>query len=199
METNSSTEKSKTAAKLLISIFFTFVKIGFVTFGGGLAMLPILERELSQKRGWVTQDELIDYYAIGQATPGIIAVNVATFCGHKLQGTVGGIVATLAIVTPSIIVITILAMFINSIDQIPVIQKALAGINIAVAANLSFSFLKLFKKTAVNFFCVILTATAFVLIFFFKVNTVLILFGAVFLGIVIYVLSDLMQKKSADD
>lgn len=195
METNSSTEKSKSAAQLLISIFFTFVKIGFVTFGGGLAMLPILERELSQKRGWVTQDELIDYYAIGQATPGIIAVNVATFCGHKLQGTVGGIVATLAIVTPSIIVITILAMFINSIDQIPVIQKALAGINIAVAANLSFSFLKLFKKTAANFFCVILTATAFVLIFFFKVNTVLIIFCAVFFGIVIYVLSDLMKKK----
>ena len=114
-------------AKLLFEIFLAFVKIGAVTFGGGLAMLPILERELSQKRGWVTQDELLDYYAIGQATPGIIAVNVATFCGHKLQGTFGGIVATLAIVTPSIFVITILAMFINSLDQIPLMQKALTG------------------------------------------------------------------------
>ena len=117
--------------KLLFEIFLAFVKIGAVTFGGGLAMLPILERELSQKRGWVTQDELLDYYAIGQATPGIIAVNVATFCGYKLQGTLGGIVATLAIVTPSIFVITILAIFINSLDQIPLMQKALTGINIA--------------------------------------------------------------------
>ena len=182
-------------AKLLFEIFLAFVKIGAVTFGGGLAMLPILERELSQKRGWVTQDELLDYYAIGQATPGIIAVNVATFCGHKLQGTLGGIVATLAIVTPSIIVITILAMFINSLDQIPLMQKALTGINIAVAANLSYSFLKLFKKTAANFFGAILMATAFVLIFFFKVNTVLIIFCAILLGIAIYVLNDSMKKS----
>lgn len=162
-------------------------------------MLPILERELSQKRGWVTQDDLVDYYAIGQATPGIIAVNVATFCGHKLQGVLGGIVATLAIVTPSIIVITVLAMFINSIDQIPVIQRALTGINIAVAANLSYSFLKLFKKTVASLFGAILMAAAFVLIFFFKVNTVLIIFCAIFGGIAIYVLNDLLKKNSADD
>lgn len=186
-------------ARLLVEIFLAFIKIGAVTFGGGLAMLPILERELSQKRGWVTQDDLVDYYAIGQATPGIIAVNVATFCGHKLQGVLGGIVATLAIVTPSIIVITVLAMFINSIDQIPVIQRALTGINIAVAANLSYSFLKLFKKTVASLFGAILMVAAFVLIFFFKVNTVLIIFCAIFGGIAIYVLNDLLKKNSADD
>lgn len=186
-------------ARLLVEIFLAFIKIGAVTFGGGLAMLPILERELSQKRGWVTQDDLVDYYAIGQATPGIIAVNVATFCGHKLQGVLGGIVATLAIVTPSIIVITVLAMFINSIDQIPVIQRALTGINIAVAANLSYSFLKLSKKTVASLFGAILMAAAFVLIFFFKVNTVLIIFCAIFGGIAIYVLNDLLKKNSADD
>lgn len=186
-------------ARLLVEIFLAFIKIGAVTFGGGLAMLPILERELSQKRGWVTQDDLVDYYAIGQATPGIIAVNVATFCGHKLQGVLGGIVATLAIVTPSIIVITVLAMFINSIDQIPVIQRALTGINIAVAANLSYSFLKLFKKTVASLFGAILMVVAFVLIFFFKVNTVLIIFCAIFGGIAIYALNDLLKKNSADD
>ena len=186
-------------ARLLVEIFLAFIKIGAVTFGGGLAMLPILERELSQKRGWVTQYDLVDYYAIGQATPGIIAVNVATFCGHKLQGVLGGIVATLAIVTPSIIVITVLAMFINSIDQIPVIQRALTGINIAVAANLSYSFLKLFKKTVASLFGAILMVAAFVLIFFFKVNTVLIIFCAIFGGIAIYVLNDLLKKNSADD
>ncbi len=186
-------------SKLLFEIFLAFVKIGAVTFGGGLAMLPILERELSQKRGWVTQDELIDYYAIGQATPGIIAVNVATFCGHKLRGVLGGVVATLAIVTPSIVVITVLAMFINSIDQIPVIQKALAGINIAVAANLSYSFLKLFKKTAANIFGAILMAASFVLIFFFKVNTVLIIFCAIFLGIALHILNFKFNENSRNE
>ncbi len=180
--------KKEISAKLLIELFLTFVKIGAITFGGGLAMLPILERELSQKRGWVTQEELIDYYAIGQVTPGIIAVNVSTFCGHKLQGVLGGTVATLAIVTPSVIVISLLATFISSIDQIPAIQKALAGINVAVAANLSYSFIKIFKKTAASLAGFLLTATAFALIFFFKANTVLIIFCAVSLGVAAHIL-----------
>lgn len=196
MYENSSDENTKGGAKLLAELFIAFVKIGFVTFGGGLAMLPILERELCQKRGWVTQDELIDYYAIGQATPGIIAVNVATFCGHKLRGVLGGVVATLAIVTPSIIVITVLAASINSIDQIPIVQKALTGINIAVAANLNCSFLKLFKKTVADFFSAILLAASFALIFFFKVNAALIIFSAIFLGIMIHFLNNLVGKKS---
>lgn len=181
--------------RLLFELFLTFFKIGAVTFGGGLAMLPILERELVSKRGWVTGDELIDYYAIGQATPGIIAVNVATFCGHKLKGALGGAVATVAIVAPSVIVITILAGAISSIDQIPLIKKALTGINIAVAANLTFSVLKLLKKTVVSLLGILLFIAAFFSIYFFKANTVLVIFSSAALGIIIWLVNGRQKKE----
>lgn len=168
--------------KIYVELFLTFFKIGAVTFGGGLSMLPILERELCKKKAWVSRDDLIDYYAIGQVTPGIVAVNVATFCGHKLKGTFGGVVATLAIITPSIIVIAVLSSSINAIDQIPAIKKALAGINVAVAANLSFSVISFFKKSVASFFGGILFALAFALVFFFKASAPLVIFASGILG-----------------
>lgn len=178
-----------------MELFFTFFKIGAVTFGGGLAMLPILDRELCQKKGWVSQDELIDYYAVGQATPGIIAVNVATFCGHKLKGSLGGAVATIAIVAPSVIVISLLASGINTIDQVPVIKKALMGVNVAVAANMSFSIIKLFKKTVVSLLAFVIFVAAFCLIFFFKANVVLVIFGAALFGCALYFVSEGRNKS----
>ena len=123
--------------KELLKMFFVFFKIGFVTFGGGMAMLPILERELAQKRGWTTFEDLMDYYAIAQITPGIIAVNVATFLGYKRLGVFGGIITTLGVVFPSLIVISIVAAFLSSIEHIPEVQHALIGMNVAVAAMLT--------------------------------------------------------------
>ena len=149
-------------------------------------MLPIIDRELCQKKLWLTQDELIDYYAISQATPGIIAVNVATFCGHKLKGSLGAAAATIAVVTPSIIVISLLASCINTVEQIPPIKKALTGINVAVAANLSYSIIKLSGKTIASVFSFLLFAAAFALVFFFKVNVALVIFSSAFLGIAIH-------------
>ncbi len=151
-------------------------------------MLPLIDRELCQKKGWISQDELVDYYAIGQVTPGIVAVNVATFCGHKQAGTLGGAVATLAVVTPSVIVISLLASSMGAVEQIPVIKKALAGVNVAVAANLSYSVIKFFKKSVVSLFGLALFALAFVLVFFFKFSAVLVIFSSALLGTLIYAL-----------
>lgn len=180
--------------KILFEIYWTFFKIGAVTFGGGISMLPIIDRELCQKKGWLTQDELIDYYAIGQATPGIIAVNVATFCGHKLKGSLGAAVSTLAVVTPSVIVISLLASCINTIDQVPLIKKALMGVNVAVAANLTYSIIKLSGKTVASAFSLLLFAAAFALVFFFKVNVILVIFSSALLGIAIYLLKERMAR-----
>ena len=91
--------------KELLSLYFIFFKIGIVNFGGGYAMLPLLSRELVDKRGWTTNAELADYYAIGQCTPGAIAVNVSTFIGFKRKGTFGGMVATLGFISPAFIII----------------------------------------------------------------------------------------------
>ena len=95
--------------KKLVTLFLTFAKVGVMTFGGGYAMLPILQREVVEKKGWVTEEELADYFAIGQCTPGVIAVNTATFVGQKLAGVAGGIVATLGMVFPPLIIISTLA------------------------------------------------------------------------------------------
>lgn len=158
-------------------------------------MLPIIDRELCQKKGWVTQNELIDYYAISQATPGIIAVNVATFCGHKLKGSLGAAVSTIAVVIPSIIIICLLASCINTVEQIPVIKKALMGINIAVAANLSYSIIKLSGKTVSSAFTFLLFILAFSLVYFFKVNVVLVIFSSAFLGVAMYLIGERLSKQ----
>lgn len=114
--------------KELWELFIVFAKIGGFTFGGGYAMLPILQREVVENRNWATSEELMDYYAIGQCTPGIIAVNTSTFIGYKRKGIIGGIVATIGCVFPSLVIIMIIAAFINSFTHIVWVQHALAGI-----------------------------------------------------------------------
>ena len=130
--------------KLLGQLFLTFAKVGVMTFGGGMAMLPILQREVVEDKGWATDEELVDYFAIGQCTPGIIAVNTATFIGQKQAGIIGGIVATLGIV-PSLIIITALAGVINSFSHLAWVQHAFAGIRVCVCVLIFNAVVKLFK------------------------------------------------------
>ncbi len=177
--------KKTNALMQLIQIYFTMAKIGMFTFGGGLAMMPMMQTELIQKRQWITDEELMDYYAIGQSTPGIVAVNVSTFVGYKLAGILGGIVGTLGMVTPSLIIIMILAGLINSIDDIPAAQKAMKGINVAVAALLTTVIVRFAKKSVKNLAGAVLMAVSFVLVFVFKLPTFIIIL-AVIAGGVIY-------------
>ena len=128
-------------------LFLTFAKIGVVTFGGGYAMLPILERELSDKHGWTTSDEIVDYFAIGQCTPGIIAVNIATFVGHKKGGFFGALCATMGMVFPSLVIITIIAMFISNFASLPLVINAFAGIRVGTTVLILLAITKLWKKT----------------------------------------------------
>ena len=129
-----------------LDLFLTFARIGGLTFGGGYAMLPMLQREVVEKRGWATEGELMDYYAIGQCTPGIIAVNTATFIGHKNKGILGGIIATLGVVFPSLVIITIIAAFISNFAELAVVQNAFAGIRVCVCVLILNAVIKLWKK-----------------------------------------------------
>ena len=131
---------------LLADLFLTFAKVGVMTFGGGYAMLPILQREVVENKGWATEEELADYFAIGQCTPGIIAVNTATFIGKKYAGTVGGILASLGVVFPSLLIITLLASVITSVSDLAVVQHAFAGIRVCVCVLIFNSVLKLGKS-----------------------------------------------------
>ncbi len=136
--------------KELLRLFLVFAKIGGFTFGGGYAMLPILQREIVDKRQWSTQEELMDYFAIGQCTPGIIAVNTATFIGYKRKGVFGGIFATLGVVAPSVIIITVIAAFIRNFQHIEMVQWAFEGIRAAVVALILSAVIKLGKKSLVD-------------------------------------------------
>ena len=136
--------------KVLIDMFLTFAKVGVMTFGGGYAMLPILQREVVENKKWATEEELMDYFAIGQCTPGVIAVNTATFIGKKYKGIPGGIVATLGVVFPSLVIISLLAGVIESFSHLEWVQDALAGIRICVCVLILNAVVKLSKKSIVG-------------------------------------------------
>ncbi len=149
--------------KELINLFISFFKIGIMTFGGGYAMLPMLEREIVTKHKWTTMEEIMDYFAIGQCTPGIIAVNTATFVGYKKKKVPGGIAATLGVITPSIIIICILAGIIDAVSDNIYVQHAFAGISVAVCALLVQAVLKLTKSGVKDFFTGIVAVVSFIL------------------------------------
>ncbi len=136
--------------RILIELFLVFFKIGAVTFGGGYAMLPILQKEVVENKKWGTDEELMDYFAIGQCTPGMIAVNVATFIGYKLSGISGGILATLGIITPSIIIITLIALFLTNFQDNPLVIHAFAGIRACVCVLIFDTIIKLGKKSVTD-------------------------------------------------
>ncbi|MBQ2106826.1 MAG: chromate transporter [Lachnospiraceae bacterium] len=133
-----------------LDLFLTFARIGGLTFGGGYAMLPMLQKEVVEKRGWATEEELMDYYALGQCTPGIIAVNTATFVGQNTAGNLGGIIATLGVVFPSLIIINLIAMFLQNFADLPVVQNAFAGIRVCVCVLVFNAVVKLWKKAVVD-------------------------------------------------
>ena len=147
----------------LLELYWTFLKIGCVTFGGGYAMLPILERELVTKRGWTTMDDLRDYFSIGQCTPGIIALNVSTFIGQKRHGVLGAIAATVGFLTGPIAIILVIAAFLKNFAQLEVIQHAFAGIRVCVCVLIVQAVLRLWKKSVVDPFTLVLYLVIFAL------------------------------------
>jgi chromate transporter len=184
--------------KDLFTIYFAFFKVGAFTFGGGLAMMPMLQKELIEKKQWLTEEELLDYYAVGQSTPGIIAVNVATFVGYKRAGILGGIFGTLGIISPSLIIIMILANLINSISDYPIVQKALTGINVAVAALLTSVIINFAKKTIKNVWNAIFMLISFLLIFALKVPSFIVILFGLATGIILTFIHKKKETKTDD-
>lgn len=158
--------------KELLSLFKSFFMIGSLTFGGGYAMLPMLNREIVDKHGWATEDELLDYFAIGQCTPGVIAVNTATFIGYKRRGVWGSVFSTLGVITPSIIIIVCIAALLSNFMELSWIQHAFAGIRIAVCALIASTIIKLCKTTVKSWLKALIAIAAFVLVAFVKISPV---------------------------
>lgn len=171
--------------KELVYLFLLFARIGGLTFGGGYAMLPILQRELVDNRGWVTEEELADYYAIGQCTPGIIAVNTATFIGAKRKGIIGGIVATIGVVFPSMVIISIIAAFLQNFADYPVVIHAFAGIRVCVCVLILNAIIKLWKKAVIDLPTLIIFLVVAAGSVFTSLSPVIYVIGAAVAGIII--------------
>ena len=155
-----------------LRLFAAFAKVGLLTFGGGYAMIPMLEREIVDRHGWATSEELMDYYAVGQCTPGVIAVNTATFIGYKVAGNLGGIVATLGVVFPSFVIISLIAGILQNFADIPAVKSAFAGIRVCVCVLIFNSVVKLWKSAVKDKAGLTLCLLVFVLSVFFDISPI---------------------------
>ncbi len=180
--------------KKILMLFLTFAKIGSMTFGGGLTMLPLLTREIVEKKKWATEEQLLDYYAVGQCTPGIIAVNTATFIGYYEAGIFGGIFATLGMVAPSIIIIIAVAALLQQFMEYPVVASALMGIRAVVCALLSHTVITLAKKSLVDVVTVVLFILGLVLSFVFDVTPIISVIIGGICGVVIGKIKEVRAK-----
>lgn len=182
--------------KELCKLYWAFLKIGGLTFGGGLTMLPMLEHELVNKNGWITEEELLDCYAIGQCTPGIIAINTATFVGYKREKVLGGIFSTLGMVTPSLIIITAIAACLNQFMDNVWFQHAIMGIRGVVCALLMNTALNLGKKSLKNLFAWIIYAVVLLVGLFLKLPTIVLVLSAATVGIIFELIKAARAKKA---
>ena len=174
------TDPGKTS---MASLFGTFAKIGVMTFGGGYAMLPLLQREVVEQKKWCTEDDLLDYFAIGQCTPGIIAVNTATFLGYKQRGNGGAIFASLGMVFPSLVIISVISYALDAFESNTYVQMAFCGVRVAVCALILSSILKLMNKSIVDIPSFVLCILTFGLMFVFNLSPVIFVMGSIVWGL----------------
>ncbi|MBR2041724.1 MAG: chromate transporter [Oscillospiraceae bacterium] len=180
--------------KELLELFLAFARIGGLTFGGGYSMLPMLQREVVEKKGWATEAELMDYFAVGQCLPGVIAVNTAVFIGSKVKGLAGAVAASLGVISPSIIIILAIASLIQNFSDLPIVQYAFSGIRVGVCVLIFTSVFKLFKKAIIDKFTLILFSAVLILSVFTDISPVLFVVIAAFLGIIASLLKGGLKK-----
>ena len=177
--------------KELMNLFWSFCRIGGLTFGGGYAMLPMLQKEVVETHKWATEQELLDYYAVGQATPGVIAVNTATFIGYKEKGILGAIFATSGVVFPSLAIIMSIAGFVDSFSDLNIVQHAFSGIRVAVGVLILNALVNLVKGSVKDILGIILFVATFIISIFFNISVVYIVVASALIGII----SDFVNRK----
>ncbi len=166
-----------------MTMFMIFFRMGAFTFGGGYAMLPIIQEEIVHKRKWATDEEILDYYAIAQCTPGIIAINTATFIGYKKKGIIGAVFSTMGLVSPSLIIITIISKFFKEFQNYELVQHAFNGIQVVVVALITITVANMFKQSVKDNYGKILFLMSFIIIGFLKLSPIIVVIGSSMAGI----------------
>ncbi len=177
-----------TKGKTLLQIFWTFLKIGALTFGGGYAMIPIIEKEFVDNHGFISRDDIVDIFALAQSAPGAIAINSSMFIGFKVAGTHGSLVATLGMMIPSYVIITLIAIFSSHFFDLPVVQRFFGGIRAAIIALILISAIRMAKKTAKHYIGLVIILITAILVFLFNLNPILLVFASVIFGLLSYFL-----------
>lgn len=181
---------------ILLDLFLTFFKIGAFTIGGGLAMIPVIEKEIVDKKGYIDKEEIVDAFAIAQSLPGIIAINSAIYVGYRIAGVIGAIASALGVILPSFITILIIAILFPTVSGNVWVNKALTGVKAGVAAVIATSVISLGKRIIKDKFAVMLAVVAFVLAAVFDVSIVIIVFAGAFSGYLYYAVRG-MRKHGA--
>ena len=186
----------KQKLKDLWTLFITFFKIGAFTFGGGLAMIPLISKEIVEKKKWMTDEEMIDMIAIAESTPGVIAVNSATFVGFRTHKVLGALIATLGVTLPSFVIICIISIFYEKFMEIEVIKWAFLGIKACVAILILNAGIKLLKNVKKNIYSIIIIFASFGISLFLPfIKTVYVILGGIILGVIVYTILELIDKK----
>ncbi|WP_213973901.1 chromate transporter [Tepidanaerobacter acetatoxydans] len=187
--------KTKSHLRLLIELFATFFKIGSFTFGGGYAMIPLIEREVVENKKWVTSDEVIDVFAVAQSMPGAIAINSSTFIGYKIAGKRGAIIATAGVILPSLLIITVIAMFFSKVQDSPIVKAVFSGIRPAIVALILTAAIKVSKTSIVDKIGLVLAVLAVILVVVFDVQAIVVILGGAAVGLGIYYLFPLKAAR----
>lgn len=186
----------RTDLKHLFEIFITFFKIGSFTFGGGYAMIPLIEREVITNKGWIkNEEEIIDVFAVSESIPGAIAINSSTFVGYKIAGKKGAIAAMAGVILPSFTIITVIAAFFSKFQDNPAVKAAFMGIRSAVVALILMAAIKVGKTAIKDKFTAIISIMTLIVILVFDIHAIFAIIGGAFIGIIIYFTS---PKKLAD-
>ncbi|WP_027339335.1 chromate transporter [Halonatronum saccharophilum] len=181
-----------------LELFIVFFRIGAFTFGGGYAMLPIIQREIVKERGWANAQEIMNYYAISQCTPGIISINTATLIGYKINGIKGALASTAGMLLPSLIIITTIAAFFQIFFDYPLIQYAFNGIKIGVIALIINIVIKMWKQSVDNWIGVFLFWISFLLLTLLRLSPIIVIINAAIIGI-LFQSKRLSNKKIQDE
>ena len=184
-------------SKNLLTLFLTFFKIGAFTFGGGYAMIPLIEAEIAEKHGWITKDDILEIFAIAESTPGPIAINSATFVGYRVGGVLGSAFATLGVVLPSFIIISIIAFVLQEFQSLMVVQYAFFGIRAGVLALIVKAFISMYKKCKKGVFPYFVAAISLLISVFVDINLIYVIIGCAASGL-IYTYATLKHNKEGN-
>lgn len=181
--------------RILIELFISFMRIGGFTFGGGYAMLPLIQKEIVERRGWASDEEVLDYFTIGQITPGVIAVNTATFIGYKKAGILGGMVSTLGVIFPSIVIISIIAAVLTNFAELPVVIHAFNGIRACVCVLILIAVYNMGKNSVVDVFTALIFIITAILTIMKVTSPIILVIVAGAIGVVFQLVKAKRQVK----